>query len=560
MSYQRELLSYLANIIIFKDINVKELLLADSTINPDGTREITYDEAKSSSITGAILKAAINPSDNNTDIVSFEELRYFTGLNKIATDTFKGCSNLKDIRFPSVFGQALDNNILSGAAVEVLHLEGFTSLVSQVINYTSNSKFGYLPDLTEVWIPDLESLQGVCFSSTQQPNVAKIIISSVEQWLKIQIVNQAGNVLPSVGGNASLYLTSDLEHPVTTITTLSQAIPNVTTVPTVFAYSLAGLKNITSITIGAQNTAVEKGAFSNLPNTVTVSNFGYITAVDESSFRNCKAMGTETFPTGIITVKEHSFSNSALTKVESDALKDIQDMYTFYSSPITSVKIDNCDLANSGSRPPQGSFEACTSLTEISANSMPYIPASILKNCSALTTASFTSATRIKYNAFFQCSKLTTLNAPNITYIEHDAFYECLALENTGLNFNLGNVVSIGQLAFKGCSEITCPCVFYNLNFIGENAFGGAKSPTEKYVVFKYQGVVQYELGQQQLYALGTFGTVGGYITAIYVPDGNLTIDGVTKTYLQWYQEDAFWSEYVSRNNLTLDVESNIPT
>jgi hypothetical protein len=280
-------------------------------------------------------------------------------------------------------------------------------------------------------------------------------------------------------------------------------------------------------------------------------------------------MGTETFPTGIITVKEHSFSNSALTKVESDALKDIQGMYTFYSSPITSVKIDNCDLANSGSRPPQGSFEACTSLTEISANSMPYIPASILKNCSALTTASFTSATEARAGAFMNCSSLPTLNAPNLSIVRSSAFEGCSTLEES-VNFSLSDLVRIEELAFVRCSKLTCPCEFDNLQYIADNAFGGCKTPTEGYVVLKYQGIVQYGLAAAvgARYSLSTFGSKDSqgntqYISAIYVPYGNLTIDGVTKTYLEWYQSDAVWSEYISRNNLTLaslDSNGNVPT
>lgn len=554
MSFLSKLIGYMSTIIQFKDINIKEALLVSSDINPDGTREITYVEAGNSSITAAMIKAALNPNDNNTSIVSFEEFKHFTGLTGLADNLFKGCTNLKEIRFPLAVQGNDVGNILHNTSIESLHLEGITSLTVR----NNVNKWGTMSALKEVWIPDLQSLDGSIFSKSGQPNIEKIIISSVEQWLKI---NTRINALPSVSGKASLYLMTDLEHPVTSITTLSEAIPGVTTVPTVFPYNFSNLKSITNITIGGQNTDVKDGAFSYLPNTVTISNFSYVTKVAANSFRECKASGIEIFPSGIDMVDDYTFYGSSITKVESDNLLDLRSMYSFANTPITSVKIDNCtNLRATDAYQPQGSFSGCTQLTTISANAMSYIPRKILEGCNNLLTASFASATRVKYNAFFQCSKLTTLNAPNVINIEHDAFYECFALEDSGFNFNLGNVVSIGQLAFKGCINITCPCIFYNLNFIGENAFGGAKSPTEKYVVFKYQGIVQYELGQQQLYSLGTFGTVGGSITAIYVPDGNLTIDGVTKTYLQWYQEDAVWSEFVSRNSLTLDVESNIPT
>lgn len=562
MSYQRELLSYLANIIIFKDINLKELLLADSTINPDGTREITYDEAKSSSITGAILKAAINPSDNNTDIVSFEEFKYFTGLDAIATETFSGCSNLKEISFPPAF-EANDNNLLlSNTAVEVLHLEGFTTILSKPVTaQNSNSKFGYLPSLKEVWIPDLTTVSYSAFSAAHQPNIEKIIISSVEQWLKIQANQNSYNSLPSAGGKASLYLTSDLEHPVNTITTLSQAISGVTTVPTVFAYSIAGLKNITSIVIGAQNTAVENGAFKDLPNTVTITNFSYITSVGENSFYNCKAQGTETFPSGISSVFSNSFRESALTKVESNSLTSISGANSFRESSITSVKIDNCSVGTGA----QHCFYLCTSLTTISANSMSYIPQAMCSDCTNLVEASFTSATAIISNAFYYCSKLAEIDAPNVTTVGKYAFFHCDLLEESNISFNLKELVKIQEAAFANCPEITCPYDFLYLDEIGEHAFSGCKAPSQRYVIFRYQGVVKYNLASvvAQQYSLGTFGSTTAQITTIYVPYGNLTIDGVTKTYLEWYQLDTFWSEYVSRNNLTLaalDSNGNVPT
>lgn len=559
MSIFSKLIGYLSTIIQFKDINVKEALLASSDINPDGTREITYVEARNSSITATMLKTALNPNNNNTSIVSFEEFKYFTSLSGLVDNLFKGCVNLKEISFPSAFGANDAVNLLYDTAVEVLHLEGFTQILSRSTSAQNpTSKFGYLPSLKEVWIPDLNTITYVGFSLSHQPNVEKIIISSIEQWLKIQLNQSAYNSLPSASGKASLYLISDLEHPITSITTLSEAIPNVTTVPTVMAFNLAGLKNITNITISAQNTAVAVGAFKDLPNTVVINNFNYISSVAADAFNNCKAQGIETFPSNISAVYENSFRSSSLTKLESNNLLKIHGFNSFRESALTSVKIDNCTLGTGTGY----SFFQCRSLVSVSLNSFSGIPTGTFNGCINLEEISCTSATSIGDGSFQNCTKLTTIDGPNIVTINKNAFHTCSALLESNISFNLNELVIIKEAAFANCSNLTCPYDFLNLTEISDNAFSGCKAPTQRYVIFRYQGIVKFNLASvaAQQYSLDTFGSTPQKITTIYVPDGNITIDGVTKTYLQWYQDHSTWSQFISRNNLTLDVISNIPT
>lgn len=559
MSIFSKLIGYLSTIIQFKDINVKEALLASSDINPDGTREITYVEARNSSITSTMLKTALNPNNNNTSIVSFEEFKYFTGLTGLVDDLFKGCTNLKEIRFPSAFEANDAINLLYDTAVEVLHLEGFTQILSKSTSASNpTSKFGYLPSLKEVWIPNLNTINYVGFSLNHQPNIEKIIISSIEQWLKIQFNQSVYNSLPSVSGKASLYLISDLEHPITTINTLSEAIPNVTTVPTVMAFNLAGLKSITHVTISAQNTSVAVGAFKDLPNTVIIDNFNYVSSVAVDSFNNCKAQGIEIFSSNISAVYENSFRSSSLTKLESNNLLKINGYNSFRESALTSVKIDNCTLGTGIGY----SFFLCNSLVNASLNSFSSIPTGMFTYCTNLEEISCTSATVIGDTAFQNCTKLTTIDAPNVVRINKNAFHTCSALLESNISFDLNRLEIIKEAAFANCSNLTCPYDFLNLTEISDNAFTGCKAPSQQYVIFRYQGIVKFNIASvaAQQYSLGTFGSTTAQITTIYVPDGNLTIDGVTKTYLQWYQDDSVWSQFVSRNNLTLDVISNIPT
>lgn len=569
MSVFHSLLSYLSNVIQFKDINVKQCLLSNSTINSDGTKDITYTEANAVTA-GSTIKEAINPNHSttpNTDIVSFEEFEYFKNIDNVKGYTFSGCSNLKYIKFPP---NSLNNpgaqtvplnrnvNILNNTAVEVLHLENQNSIIAFVWSIDQNSKFGATPNLKEVWIPNVTKLQGQAFTKGQQPNIEKIIIGSVNQWLSIEMIESA--IRPSIGGKASLYLISDTEHPITDITTLSEPIEGRTTVPTVFRYTFDGLNNLKTITIGAPHTHVEAYGFTNLPDTVTIINFDYIETVTPGCFQNCKAKGMNAFPSSITAVGEFDFRYSALEQLISDNLLTISGLNSFSGSSLKIVSIDNCTINGTAS------FSSCSKLTYISANSLTTIPSSLCTQCSNLQTVRMLNATIIKQGAFSRCSNLTTIEfSPNVTKIEGEAFYYCSKLTESSLNFDISLLEYIGGSAFSNTNKISCPTVFSNLTFIGNSAFSSGYFPAGGYVVFSNSNIVQFGSGGSHLeaanYSMSTFGYYGTPITKIYVPDGDLTIDDVTKTYKQWYEEDTKWAKFLQYNTgVSFDVISNIPT
>lgn len=569
MSVFHNLLAYLSNVIQFKDINVKQCLLSNSTINSDDTIDITYTEANAVTA-GSTIKEAINPNHSttpNTDIVSFEEFEYFKNIDNVKGYTFAGCSNLKYIKFPpnsldyaGIQNTTLDRNnyILHNTAVEVLHLENQDSIVTYPWNIDSKSKFGKMNALKEIWIPNVTKLNGQCFVKEEQPNIEKIIISSVNQWLSIEMIESARR--PSIGGKASLYLISDTEHPITDITTLSEPIEGRTTVPTVFTYTFDGLNNLKTITIGAPHTHVEANAFTNLPNTVTIINFDYIETVTPGCFQNCKAKGMNSFPSSITSVGESDFKDSALEQLISNNLLTISGLNSFNGSALKIVSIDNCAING------VSSFSGCVNLTYISANSVTTIPHSICTNCSNLQTVRMLSATIIRQNAFAHCSKLTRVEtSSNVTIVEAQAFWDCSKLTESSLDFDISLLEYIGVNAFSTTNKISCPTTFPNLTFIGNDAFSSGYYPSGGYVVFSANAIVQFGSGGSHIasvnYNITTFGSLGTPITKIYVPDGDFTIDGVTKTYLQWYQEDIKWSKFLTYNpSVSFDVISNIPT
>ena len=77
--------------ITFADANVKALCVANWDSNGDG--ELSEDEAAAVTDLGEVFKG-------NTEITSFNELRYFTGLTAIADEAFKDCQNLATVTLP----------------------------------------------------------------------------------------------------------------------------------------------------------------------------------------------------------------------------------------------------------------------------------------------------------------------------------------------------------------------------------------------------------------------------------------------------------------------------
>lgn len=563
MSIFHNILTYLSNVITFKDINIKECLLSSSAINTDGTRDITYTEAKA--VTDeSIIKDAINPdhiNNPNTDIVSFEEFELFEGVTKIYPNTFNNCTNLKYIRFPeNSLNQGTDTTgtykVAENTSIEVLHLENQDGLVARHQNQGVGTMFGYLPNLTEVYIQNVTRIIGDVFNATDTPNVEKIIISSIEQWLSIDDGNYGRNNRPSVSDKASLYLESDTEHPITNITTLTEAISGRTTVPTIFPYTFANLKNLETITIGAPNTDVKQGAFVNLPDTVSIINFGNIATITPGCFQNCKAQGIINVPSSVTQVGEYAFRYSNLLQLISDNLIQINGIGAFEScEKLKIVSINNCTSLGANA------FYRCYDLESAYANSLQTINNSAFRACSSLKTIVAENVTTINNLAFAQCLSLTVVRMPNLKIINDEAFWEATSLR--GIDCDLSHIEYIGCNAFNS-AKMTCPIEFFSLTSIGNNAFKGGYRPSTGYVIFNCQNIVAFipttNPEEYINYSGETFGTTGT-INKIYVPDDSLEIDGVTKTYKQWYEGDTQWDKFLYYNpSVSFDTINNIPT
>ena len=95
--------------ISFADANVKAICVANWDTGGDG--ELSYGEAAEVTDLGTAFK-------NNTTITSFNELKYFTGLNDLGAGAFYGCTALAEVSLPKSLG-----TIYNGVFAQCTQLE-----------------------------------------------------------------------------------------------------------------------------------------------------------------------------------------------------------------------------------------------------------------------------------------------------------------------------------------------------------------------------------------------------------------------------------------------------
>ena len=572
MSYFSKLLGYLSTIIHFKDINVKEALLASSDINPNGTRDITYEEAKNSNITGSMLKLALNPDDINApniNITSFDELQYFENIGSLPNNFLSGCSNLKSIKFPyGILGANSRFDLLKNTNIEEINVNTATLWGAQYNGNTqvfgSKSLFGPLSTLKTVWIDKLTNVIGRAFRKEDQPNIEKVIIASVNQWLNINVdtkVSQKLDCMPTASGKASLYIGSPDGQKVTVIDT--------TGVTKLRDNLFANIQDIVQINIVENNTTVGINCFNNINNGSPFILTGYhkITSIEDGAFVNCNAGDALNDVPQNATSIGNCFTGSSIRAATSNVLKSIG-ITCFKNSKITTVDLPLGEEITPGITPTigqiikgysnvinQGVFQGCTNLVNVKLISLPIVTNYMFAYCSNLTQVKLDSITEIKANGFRGCSSLELLNAPNVTKLGTSCFYECTTFTFTKTSSYIPpdlteTVEEIGELCFycKNGSNVHVPCEFKKLAIIHDGAFTSCITPSEGYVIFrKSDSIVTFVPANTLKYRTNLFGENG--TKTIYVPDALVSS----------YEADTEWANMINKGFTFLPI-SQLPT
>ncbi len=376
----------------------------------------------------------------NTEMVSFDELQYFTGLTSISDYAFEGCTGLTSIEIP--------NSVTSIGNYTFQNCTGLTSVtipnsVTSIGNYTFQNCTG----LTSVTIGNsVTSIGGFVFEGCTSLTSVTI-----------------GNSVTSIGDYAfegCTGLTSiEIPNSVTSIGNYtfqnctgltSVTIPN--SVTSTGNHTFRNCTGLTSVTIGNSVTSIGNYTFLNCTGLTSVTIPNSVTSIGRGAFDVCTSLTSVTIPNSVTSIGDYAFEGcTGLTSIEIPNSVTSIGNYAFDGcTGLTSVTIGN-SVTSTGNY----TFRNCTGLTSVTiGNSVTSIGGSAFVGCTGLTSVTIpNSVTSIGESAFSGCSGLTSVTIPNsVTLIDRYAFYVCTGLTSV----TIGNsVTSTGGQAFSGCSGLT---------------------------------------------------------------------------------------------------------
>lgn len=365
--------------ISFEDANVKAICVANWDTNGDG--ELSYAEAAAVTYMGDVFR-------NNTSIVSFNELQYFSGLTLLDFYAFEGCSGLASIIIPnSVTNIGFD--AFTGTAWYDNQPDGLVYAGKVAYKYK-----GTMPENTTIVIE--EGTLGIAYNSFNNC------------------------------------------HGLTSIT-----IPN--SVVSIGACAFLGCKNLESITIpnsvvcidfdafyacgGLESIVVEDG------NSVYDSRNNCNALIETATNTLLKGCNNTIIPKGITSIFESAFTICGGLKniVIPESVTTIGNNAFWGCGGLESIVVEEGNAV-------YDSRNNCNALIETASNTL-------IKGCN--NTIIPEDVAIIDNFAFLNCGGLTSIKIPeSITEIGHDTFFNCDGLTSIVIP---NSVTTIGDSTFKGC-------------------------------------------------------------------------------------------------------------
>jgi len=510
--------SSLGTYIRFKDSVVQEKL---ANKWGDGVGITTQSAALQTS--GSQIKSLFS---SNTNITSFDELKYFIGIKELPYETFKSCSNLESIDLQNV--ERITGNSCFYRCNKLTNIGDYSNLTrvdpsafdytdltgeydfSNINEFKDDTKeaLGFQNTLNLISVKMPATQETMCnfygsgvYHITNCLGIRYIGHERVRNCRNLQELD-CPNLERITGSNNFLGDTSlkTVNFPKlnyiegTNVFSGCKSLEEITLGPiTKFNTTIFNeCSNLTTINCDfSKIISIEQNAFYNCSNIAMTFDCPNCVSIGNNSFRNCTSLQSVNFP-NLSSIGSDSFNNcSSLTSISMPLLEQVTGGGQFIDcKKLTNIEFPHLNITNDNG---SWMFNNCELITSITLGEVTYIPTKFFGNCKSLTYTNidWTKVTHIADYAFDGCinflndyeepivfSSLTSLTANqiqgfNAPYLKFPAIETIGRLSNSftkTVELHLG-ITSLPGFAFINSKSLTSISKLGNVTSVGNECF-----------------------------------------------------------------------------------------